>query len=73
MASIGTEGRILREENERVAEVATMRWSSICFALVKFSSIYPDNTMRRAFAFVAELALSVHPVDLYDIVLGNHR
>jgi hypothetical protein len=43
------------------------------FAHVKFSPIYPDNTMRRTLIFVAEFDLSVRPVGLYDTVPGDHR
>ena len=72
MAFIGTEERILREEDDQGAEADPTRWGGICFAHVKFSSIYPDNAMRGALVFVAEFALSVRLVGRYDTVPGDH-
>ena len=55
------------------AEADTTRWGGIWFACVKFSLIYPDNTVRRALISVAEFPLSVRPVALYNTVSGDQR
>ena len=55
MAFIGTEERILREEGDQGAEADPTRWGGICFAHIKFSSIYPDNAMRGVLVFVGSL------------------
>jgi hypothetical protein len=62
MDSIGVEGRILRWGDAwEISEADTTRWTGISFASVKFSSIYPDSTVRRTLALTTEFAPYVCP------------
>ena len=45
----------------QISEADTTRWAGISFAIIKFSSIYPDSTVRRTLAPTTELAPYVCP------------
>jgi hypothetical protein len=63
MDSIGVERRILRKGDDawQISEADTTCWAGISFAIIKFSSMNPDSTVRRTLALTTEFAPDVCP------------